>query len=81
MRRSLHDPSYALIRKHLRSIRRRAGMTQFELSQKLGYLSHSEVSKIERGDRFPDILLYIRWCRACDENIVTSIIHLLEEGV
>jgi len=56
-------------------------MTQFELSQKLGYLSHSEVSKIERGDRFPDILLYIRWCRACDENIVTSIIHLLEEGV
>jgi transcriptional regulator with XRE-family HTH domain len=62
-------------------MRRRAGMTQFELSEKLGYLSHSEVSKVERGERFPDLLLYVRWCRACNVDVVTSIANLISDGL
>lgn len=56
-------------------------MTQFELSEKLGYLSHSEVSKVERGERFPDLLLYVRWCRACNVDVVTSIANLISDGL
>jgi transcriptional regulator with XRE-family HTH domain len=79
MRRSFKDPSYALIRNQLKRMRRRAGLTQVELNLVLGF-SHSEISKIENGERYVDMPLYFRWCRACGTDVVTSIQRLLDDG-
>jgi len=79
MRRSSIDPSYALIRSQLRRMRPRAGLTQVELSLVLGF-SHSEISKIETGERYVDMPLYFRWCRACEVDIMASVQRLLDDG-
>lgn len=39
-------------------------MTQVQLAERLS-LDQSYVSKIERGERYVDVLLYIDWCKAC----------------
>ncbi|MEW6343136.1 MAG: helix-turn-helix transcriptional regulator [Pseudomonadota bacterium] len=79
MRRSSNDQTYELIRTQLRRMRRRAGLTQVQLSSLLGF-SHSEISKIESGERYIDMPLYFRWCRACGVEIMPSIQRLLDEG-
>jgi DNA-binding XRE family transcriptional regulator len=79
MRRSSTDPSYALIRSQLRGMRRRAGLTQVELSLVLGF-SHSEISKIENGERYIDMPLYFRWCRACEVEVMAAVQRLLDSG-
>lgn len=61
---SVHHPRYRVLRAHLRELRKRAGLTQVELSTLL-HVEQSYVSKLERGERYVDLLLYIDWCRAC----------------
>jgi transcriptional regulator with XRE-family HTH domain len=60
-------------------MRPRAGLTQVELSLVLGF-SHSEISKIETGERYVDMPLYFRWCRACEVDIMASVQRLLDDG-
>lgn len=40
-------------------------MTQVQLAEALG-IEQSNLSKIERGERYVDLLVYIDWCRACE---------------
>ena len=59
----------------MRELRKRAGLTQVQLAERLS-LDQSYVSKIERGERYVDVLFYIDWCKACDiqpENAISGI--------
>lgn len=61
---SIHHRRYEVLRKHLRGTRRTAGLTQAELGTRMK-VDQSYISKIERGERYVDVLLYLDWCRAC----------------
>ncbi|WP_296651300.1 helix-turn-helix domain-containing protein [Paraburkholderia sp.] len=60
----LYAQRYEALRKVLRDTRRKAGLTQVGLAQKLGK-GQSYVSKIERGEQYLDVLEFILWCEAC----------------
>ena len=61
---SIHHRRYEILQKHLRKMRRAAGLTQGELGVRLK-VDQSYVSKLERGERYMDVLFYLDWCRAC----------------
>lgn len=61
---SVHHPRYVALRNHLKAMREGAGMTQNQLADALG-VTQSFVSKIERGERYVDVLFYMDWCRSC----------------
>lgn len=61
---SIHHRRYAALRQHLRKLRKDAKLSQVELAARLGE-DQSYVSKIERGERYVDLLFYMDWCRAC----------------
>lgn len=61
---SVHHPRYVALRNHLKAMREGAGMTQNQLADAMG-VTQSFVSKIERGERYVDVLFYMDWCRSC----------------
>jgi len=61
---SVHHSRYAKLRSALKDVRRAAGLTQIELAERL-HMEQSNLSKIERGERYIDTLLFIDYCRAC----------------
>ena len=61
---SIHHPRYQSLRSHMRQLRKSAKLTQIHLADAMG-LEQSYVSKIERGERYVDVLFYVDWCRAC----------------
>ena len=61
---SIHHSRYAKLRSVLKDVRKAAGLTQIELAQSL-HMEQSNLSKLERGERFVDTLLFIDFCRAC----------------
>lgn len=73
---SVHHPRYNLLKDHLRSMREAAGMTQNDLAGAL-QVGQSFVSKIERGERYVDVLFYMDWCRACEVDPSEAIQALL----
>jgi transcriptional regulator with XRE-family HTH domain len=75
---SVHHPRYVALREHLKNLRRQAGLTQIEIATRLK-LDQSYVSKIERGERYVDVLFYVDWCRACSIK-TNKAIALLEKA-
>lgn len=67
MKKSIWEESYNLLRRELRKIRKDAGLTQFQLAQKLEK-NQSYVSKYEIGDRNLDFIEVIYVCKACNEQ-------------
>ena len=61
----VHHHRYVSLRKHLKAMRLGAKLTQAQLAKKLKLVDQSYVSKIERGERYVDMLFYLDWCRAC----------------
>jgi transcriptional regulator with XRE-family HTH domain len=61
---SVHHPHYAALRNQLKAMRESAGMTQNQLADAIG-VTQSFVSKIERGERYVDVLFFMAWCRSC----------------
>ncbi|MGV0986244.1 MAG: helix-turn-helix domain-containing protein [Limnohabitans sp.] len=61
---SLHHNRYAKLRSVLKEVRTSAGLTQVQLA-KLLHMEQSNLSKIERGERYLDTLLFVEYCRAC----------------
>lgn len=61
---SLHHSRYAKLRSVLKETRINAGLTQVQLAARL-HMEQSNLSKIERGERFVDALLFIDFCKAC----------------
>jgi transcriptional regulator with XRE-family HTH domain len=52
-------------------IRSEAGVTQRELTRRLGR-AHSYVSRIENGDRRLDVPEFIQWCEVLDADPVEA---------
>lgn len=75
----IHHRRYEVLRKHLRALRRTAGLTQAELGARLK-VDQSYVSKVERGERYMDVLFYLDWCRACKLQPEIAIVDLLKAG-
>ena len=61
---SLHHSRYAQLRSVLKEVRKSAGLTQVELAKRLR-MEQSNLSKIERGERYVDALIFIDFCNAC----------------
>jgi transcriptional regulator with XRE-family HTH domain len=61
---SLHHQRYANLRSVLKAVRKSAGLTQVQLAEML-HMEQSNLSKIERGERYIDTLLFIDYCRSC----------------
>ncbi len=57
----LYQPRYVKLREELAQVRTQAGMTQAELAARLGK-AQSFVSKVETGERYVDVLDFLRWC-------------------
>lgn len=76
---SVHHRRYEVLRKHLRGTRRAAGLTQAELGARMK-LDQSYISKVERGERYVDVLLYLDWCRACKIPPEALLADLIRSG-
>ena len=61
---TLYTTEYVSLRALLRAARDKAGLTQVGLAERLG-VGQSYISKIERGESFVDVVLFVRWCEAC----------------
>jgi transcriptional regulator with XRE-family HTH domain len=68
---SIHDYRYRILQAQLVALRKSAGLTQSGLGDLLG-VGQSYVSKIERGEAYVDVLLYVDWAKACGAEPVES---------
>ena len=75
---ALHSPIYARFRELIVQSRKDAGITQAELSERLGR-PQSFVSKYEGGERRLDVIEFIQVCDALKEDPKT-IINALKKG-
>lgn len=73
MSKSLHTPEYEYFRSLLVIAREKAGLTQTEVSVRLGR-PQSFVAKYEGGERRLDLIEFIQVCAALriDANIILS---------
>jgi transcriptional regulator with XRE-family HTH domain len=63
MDKTIHSAEYAIFLKVLRGARRKSGLTQIDLAEKIGE-SQSFISKCERGERRIDIIELRAFCEA-----------------
>ncbi|HAU58289.1 MAG TPA: transcriptional regulator [Comamonadaceae bacterium] len=57
----LYQARYVKLRDELAQMRLQAGMTQSELARRMGK-AQSFVSKVETGERYVEVLDFLRWC-------------------
>ena len=76
---ALHSPIYARFRVLIVQSRKDAGITQAELSERLGR-PQSFVSKYEGGERRLDVIEFIQVCDALKVNPQTIISALRKGG-
>lgn len=62
---SIHHPRYQALQAEMARTRQSAGLSQVQLAQTLG-VGQSYVSKVERGEMYVDVMVFIDWCRACN---------------
>lgn len=62
----------------MRQMRMAAELTQAGLAERLGE-EQSYISKIERGERFVDVLFYVDWCRACGVPASSAVTELMAD--
>lgn len=65
--KTIHKPEYKELLKLLHAMRKAAGLTQAELSDRIA-LSQSTISDIERGHRRLDALEMRDFCKACGQD-------------
>ena len=68
---SIHDYRYQILQAQLIALRKGAGLTQSGLGELLG-VGQSYVSKIERGEAYVDVLLFVDWAKACGAEPVEA---------
>lgn len=74
MDKSTFTTEYAVFLRCLRDARRKAGLTQVQVAERLGQ-TQSWVSKCERGERRLDIVEVREFCRAMGVAFVTFAIE------
>ena len=62
---TVYHPRYQALQAGLAALRRKAGLSQVQLADRLG-VGQSFVSKIERGESYVDVMLFVDWCQACE---------------
>jgi transcriptional regulator with XRE-family HTH domain len=72
---SIHHPRYQSVREMLVFLRHSAGLSQVQLAIKLR-VGQSYVSKIERGETYVDLLVFVDWCLACGTQPGQALDHL-----
>lgn len=75
---SVHHPRYKALRAALVALRNAAQLTQMQLAQRLE-VGQSFVSKIERGDAYVDVMLFVDWCIACGVNPAQALEQIVRE--
>ena len=75
---SIHHVNYKALQEHLRAMRVMSKHTQVSLAKALG-IGQSYVSKIERGECYVDVLLYIDWCRCCGLKAPQALTELISQ--
>lgn len=68
MPKSIYRPEYAQMRKLLRDVRERKGITQVDLAQRLGN-TQNFISAIERGSRRIDAVELRDFCRQMETDL------------
>ncbi|OLL33543.1 transcriptional regulator [Burkholderia sp. SRS-W-2-2016] len=76
---SVHHRRYLAVQAHLRALRKSAGLSQVDLATLL-HVEQPYVSKLERGERYVDLLLYFDWCRACGAEPSAAVAALTKKG-
>ncbi|PUE40178.1 helix-turn-helix transcriptional regulator [Limnohabitans sp. Bal53] len=76
---SLHHKRYAKLRVVQRDVRQKAGHTQVQLAKQLS-MEQSNLSKIERRERYLDNLLFIDFCHACGAD-PADVINMVLDSV
>lgn len=61
---SVHHSRYQTLQGELVALRKTAGLSQVQLAERLG-VGQSYISKIERGEAYVDVLVFVGWCQAC----------------
>ena len=61
---SVHNSRYQALRLAMAALRTKAGLSQAQLAERLE-VGQSYVSKIERGEAYVDVMLFVDWCQAC----------------
>lgn len=61
---SVHHPRYQVLQAGLVEMRKKAGLSQVQMAERLG-VGQSYVSKIERGQAYVDVLVFVDWCLTC----------------
>ena len=82
MEKSTFNKDYMLFLSHLRNTRKRAGLTQEQVAERIQQ-SQSFVSKCERGERRIDVLELLAFCQALGVSIddfVLQLKNILEQG-
>ncbi|MFT3778897.1 MAG: helix-turn-helix transcriptional regulator [Ottowia sp.] len=73
---SVHNSRYQAVRSALVALRKKAGLSQAQLAERLE-VGQSYVSKIERGEAYVDVMLFIDWCLACGAKPGTVLNRML----
>ena len=74
-----------VVGRNIRAKRLEARLSQADLGNEVGgwlgiSLPKQVVSKIERGERYMDVLFYLDWCRACKLHPEAAITVLVKAG-
>ncbi len=75
LKKSVHTPQQRQLQALLREIREQAGLSQRELSARLG-VPQSRVSDYERGESLPDILVLRQYLDAQDVSLPSFVARL-----
>src|SRR4051794_1541929 len=78
MARSLHTAAHRELVSAVVALRKKAGLTQRELAQRLGR-EQNLVARIETGGRRLDLVELLQICRACDVDPVAETSRLAAE--
>lgn len=71
----LHTPEYSQFLEQLRQLRLQLGVTQVELSKRLGK-PQQYVSRCEVGERRLDVLELMEWCEALGADVNAFLVDL-----
>lgn len=76
----LYEDRYNKLREKLATARIHAGMTQSQLAKRLGK-AQSFVSKVETGERYLDVLEFLRWCEVADADVCRLLLDIQQVPV
>ncbi len=77
MKKTITSKHGEVISKHLTNIRKKSGLTQRELAQKLKR-EHSFVANCERGQRRVDLAEFYWICKACEVTPHREVVILMK---